>query len=382
MREERRLPTADEIYAVDLQVRDAVRLAYSGKPAEAAARLEATLETVPDHAFGRLHLALALAGDGRYEEALPHLRKALDLAPEKPAFHLFAGRVHFDAGAHEAARTAFERAAELSPDNDLVLGYRILNEWAAGDREAAFRLPPDALPESSLFLARLLFLIESELCGRMVEYEASAASARFLDRMRIAYWLWRGAAQRKRGRLLNAMAMMDMVLEVSPGHAAAARFQRECREAALQTAQRQVEEAPASVAARLELATLLAEADEYVSADEQMRTADRIAGEKGGEEDMDSPEVSRLRARIAYGLGGFEEALEFAEAGKQPGFSMMGTHYMLGLCRMSLYQRRLSLIAFQCLVEKVCWAVPLRLREYRAWRRSAGCPDSLCESET
>jgi len=384
------LTTAEDIYEAGVQIRDGIRMAHSGRREEAVAALSSALGVVEDEPFGQLHLALALATEGRYEEAKPHVEKALELAPGRAAFHLFAGRVYFDACDYAAAGEAFGRAVELSPRNDLAVAYRTLNSWAAGDGEAALRLRPDALPDSAPFLARLLYAMESELNGRVVDYEDTSVSPRFLDGVRIGYWLWRAAGRRKAAEYQEALGLTDMVLELCPGHSPAVRFQRQCREAALAMAEHRVEETPDSADARVELATLLADAEKYEAAAEQLRSVEESASAKTGGKDeagdggalLETPWVSRLRGRTAYGLGDYEEALRLVKAGEEPGFSMVETWYMLGLCHERLGARRLSFEAFERLVEKVCWAVPLRLREYLWWRRSDDYLRRQCASGT
>ena len=72
----------------------------------------------------------------------------------------------------------------------------------------------------------------------------------------------------------------------------------------------------------------------------------------------------------------FEEALEFQRAGAEPGFVMAETHYCIGLCHLAAGERRLCIQEFESLVAKICWAVPMRLREYLAWRRSRPEPEA------
>ena len=363
-----------------MRVRDAIARAGRGERAEAIAALEDVLEALPEHAIGQLHLGMALADEGRSEQAAAHVEKALALAPERAAFHLFAGRVYFDAGNNAAARDAFRRAGELSPNNDLVQGYAVLNAWAAGDRNAAFRLNSDDLPDSPPFLARLVLLIEEDLEGQHVEYEDAEAMPPLLDRLRIAHLLWRGGLQHKRGRFLGAIGATDPILEICPGHPATVAFQRSCREGAVQAARRRVEEDTDSLEALLELAMLLADTEAYGEAEEHVGEAVRLAGERQDASFTKRKDILRLRARIAYGLGHIAEALELTEAAREPGFSMVETYYYRGLCHGRLGERRAACEAFQRLVEKLCWVVPLRLREYLAWRRSAERPRRLCAS--
>ena len=383
------MATADEIYEAELQIRNGIRLAHAGRREEAVTVLSAALQVMPDGPFGHLHLALALSAGGRCGEARQHVEKALAMDSERPAFHLLAGRVYFDAGDCPAAEAAFTRALQLNPRNDLARGYRTLSQWAAGDRGAALRLRPETLPDSTPFLARVLYMMESELGGRVVDQEDPNASPRFLDSLRIGYWLWRAAGMRKAGDYQQAVGMSEMVLEICPGHSAAAQLQRQCRQSALDVARRRVEEHPDNRDARLELTVLLADAEDYAAAAAQMREAEQLApaadtADHGEKESgvLQSPDMLRLRSRIAYGLGDFAEALRLTRAGEEPGFSMVETWYMLGLCHARLGERRLSFEMFERLVEKLCWAAALRLREYRAWRRSADRPAPQSASDT
>ncbi len=350
--------------------RQGVRLAAAGRNDEAVARLEEAVRLREDHAFARLHLALELTELGRYPEAGPHLERALDLRPQSAAFHLFAGQVFFDAGDHAAAGRAFSRASEQSPGNDLARDYTILAHWAAGDRQAALRLDPDDVPDSVPFLARLLTLIEGEMRGRPADLCDKEKPVPLLDTLRIAYLLWRANLERKQGRFSEAIALADTIMEIRPGHPGAAAFQKECREAALETARRRVEEEPAAAEARIEYAALLADVERFQEAAEELDTARELLSQQSKAELLDAPDVMRLRARVSYGLGLIEEALEQTRAGAEPGFTMAETLYYLALCHLGADRVRLCVEEFEKLVARVCWAVPLRLREYQAWRRT------------
>jgi len=155
------LSNENNAYRADALVRKGVGLAARGKLADAISRFEEAVTCAPDHAFGHLHLSLAIAREGRIDEARPHLDRAIELQPDNAAFRLFAGRIHFDAGDYRAAAREFARGMQVNPENDLVSAYQVLNIWAAGDREAPKRFTPDNVPDSTAFLARLLMLIEA-----------------------------------------------------------------------------------------------------------------------------------------------------------------------------------------------------------------------------
>ena len=364
------MPNEHAVHESDELVRKGVRLAARGARADAMGCLGRAIALTPDHAFGRLHLSLALAAEGEFEQGREHLRRALELRPASAAFHLLAGRFFFDAEEYAAASDAFRRAAELSPRNALVLPYRLLSDSAGGRAAVPGQLDPDDLPDSTPFLARLLMLIELALKGRHVEFSDERNGAPFLDRLRIGYLLWRGGLERKRGHFAQAALRAQMVMEMCPGHPGAAALDRECREASLEVARRRVAEEPGVGALRLELAGLLADADRYADAEAEILEARRLFVKEGKEERMKSPEILRLRGRVSYGLGRFDEAAELQRAGAEPGFSMAETHYTLGLCHLAQGARRLCVLEFEPLVAKVCWAVPLRLREYLASRQA------------
>ena len=377
------MTTVDETIEIDAQVREAIHMAQAGDREAAVARLRELLEPHPNHGFGQLHLAVTLADMGRQDEACIHAEKALELADARPAFFLFAGRVFLDAENYGAARNAFEQALELSPDNDLAQAYRIVVEWAGGNAEAAYKLDPESLPESNAFLARVLFLIEMKMQGRHIDYVSSNAEVvPLIDRLRVTYMLWRGNAFSKRGDFLSALAVTDPAMELCPGHPGIVAFQQECRESACRSLQRRLKESPESLENHIELAMLLADMDRYEPAAQELSKADRLAAERDDNAMVKSPQVARLRARVAYGMGDMDRALHFTELGREPGFSMAETWYVFGLCKLAQGHTAPALEAFRELVAIVCWAVPIRLREYFEWRRSGHHPRQPSSSET
>lgn len=348
--------------------RKGIRMAGQGKSSEAVACLERAVGSAPDHAFGQLHLGMALSGLGRFDEAEEHLRHALALKPENPAFHLFAGVARFDSGHYDEAGKAFDRVMALSPQNDLAQGYHALTRWAAGNRDVADTLIPDELPESTAFLARLLILIELDLLGRHVDYVDHSGPAPILDRWRIAYQLWRAGLDFKKGLFDLAAMRTEMIMELRPGHPAAVAFQKTCRDSARAAAERRVAESPDKPELRIDLAAQLADNEVYDEAADQLNQADSLMAETPDEKPTDSSMVLRLRARIAFGQGRIDEAALYTEQGAEPGFSMAETQYYRALCHLAKGNRHSAIAPLEALVAKVCWAVPIRLREYRTWR--------------
>ncbi len=349
---------------------EGVRLEAERRYEDAASALETGLAKAPEHATGQLHLGAILAILGRHDEAGTHLEKALELKPASPAFFLFAGRAFLDGRRHARAKSALGRALDLSPENDLVRHYSLLNRWDSGDQTIAGELDPAELPESNAFLARLLLLIEADLKGANVVYVLPGAMPPFLDRMRIAYLMWQAMRECKRGHFEVAAVHADTAAEICPGHPGALRLQKEIRQGALHAAQRRVQEDAASPEKRLELAGILTDEEQFPSASEQMTEALRLLGEVGNTDIVETPVVQGLCGRIAYGEGRFDEAMACFEKWAEPGFAMAEVFYYQGVGWLAKSERERALRAFEGLVARVCWAVPIRLREYQAWLRT------------
>jgi tetratricopeptide (TPR) repeat protein len=379
--QENSLQESETAHESGLNIRDAIALYQRGVHDEALTKFETALGEHADHAFGQLHYAVALSEVGRHEEALDRIEKALALNGDMPAFRLFAGRVYFDAGRYEDACAQFDKALELNPENVLAAGFRTISKWAAGDADAVRELSPKTLPESSVFLARLLWLIERDLKGRHIDYEDLSTPVPFLDHIRANFTMWRARKLAKAGHHEAAIEMSDPLLEITPGHAATIRFQKECRDAAIQNGARMVEESPDDVELRMGLVGLLVQVNDFETADSHIREIERLCEEKGDSDTPGYPAYLRLRAMVAYGAGRIEEALELTHKGTEPGFSMLETNFYLGLCNMESVRNK-SFAAFRAFVDQLCWIVALRLREYLAWLDDPACLARPTSSET
>ena len=363
----------DTRYETDGLVRKGIRQAAAGQNSAAIETLSRAVTEVPDHAFGQLHLAMALTAEGRLDEAKAALDEALNLRPNEPAFRLFAGKVHFDAEKYRDAANEFRRALELNPDNVLAKGYVALAEWANGRDALDVALDPDNLADSTPFLARVLMLIEQEMKGCAQDITEMPRPVRLLDRPRMAYVLWRAEGARKRGDIPTAVSFVEMAIELYPGHPGALACLRACRQEALAAAEQRVKEAPESLQVRFDLAHELAEAERFEEAEAALKEVRRLM-EGGDADEAMSKAVDRLTSRVEHGLGRIDEALEAARSGAEPGFTMSETHYYLGLCHLARGERRHCAAEFEQLVSKLWWAVPLRYREYLHWRRRPPSP--------
>ena len=119
-----------------------MRLAALDRPEKALAALEEAVGLSPDHAAGRLHLALALTRVGRPDEAMPHLRRALELRPGDMAVRYQIATVSLLTGKVEQARMELETILKEAPQFteahvSLATVYYRLKRRADGDREMA-----------------------------------------------------------------------------------------------------------------------------------------------------------------------------------------------------------------------------------------------------
>ncbi|HRU04279.1 MAG TPA: tetratricopeptide repeat protein [Candidatus Brocadiia bacterium] len=157
--------------------RQGQKKARQGDLTGAVSRFRQVLQARPGHPFARVHLALALVAAGEVEEARRLASEAAARATGRPGVRLLAGRVFYDAGDLDRAREMFQSVLRDNPANDLAAGYDLLAQWAAGDREAWRQLTPNALPDSTPFLARWLEMVELELRREKWDAQRQAACA-------------------------------------------------------------------------------------------------------------------------------------------------------------------------------------------------------------
>ena len=112
-------------------------LLSQGRLGEAAAEIEAALETDPLSVFMRVWLGCMLWLDRRYDLALEQARMAIDIEPDNFLGHWHRGLYLRDAGRHDESIAAHRRALELSGGSLLVLGWLGLALGQGGRRGEA-----------------------------------------------------------------------------------------------------------------------------------------------------------------------------------------------------------------------------------------------------
>ena len=185
---------------------------------------------------------------------------------------------------------------------------------------------------------------------------------RTLDRMRVAYWLWRGRAALKAGRVVKAEEMAEMIEEIAPGKPPAIEFRKRVQKESLAQARRLAMEHPEQAEAHGDHARALLHGKRFREAADEVRRGLRLltAGAKG---ELLRYEMLQIAGEIAFERGRFRRSLDLFTRGEEPGFAMAGIHYYRGLCLRALGDAAACRREFTPLVQKAHWAVPMRHRE-------------------
>lgn len=196
---------------------------------------------------------------------------------------------------------------------------------------------------------------------------------RALERMRLAYYLWRARAALKAGRVEAAEGFHEMMEEVVPGTQAATEFGAKLREAALARAARLVEEDPASAEHRGDYARALLAEDRTDEAAEQIQKGMELLKKDKNAKALE-PHLCLVAGEVAFEQGDYRRALEMFDKGAMPGFPMAAVHYYRGLCRLGLGDKAGARRELALLVRMAHWAVPMRHRELMQEKRAAREP--------
>ena len=327
--------------------------------------------------FYPMHLALALCELGRCGEALDAAALAVELAPGSAAIHIFAGRVLYDARDFDGARARFDAALRLSPENDLARGYRVLADWADGDPNAWRRIEPDQLPDSTPFLVRWLQQIEMAMRPEMTapgpprrdtpqpgRARERAKPVRTLDRLRLAWRLWRGRAALKAGDIEKAGFHLELMEEIAPDHPATKAFLRSLQQEAFAQAARRAVEDPHLPEVRCAYALALLDEERPDAAAAESRAALRLATAAKAPQPL-LKALWRTAGKIAFERGHYARALDLLNRGEEPGFELTELQYYRGLALMALGDLPAARRELAHVVAQAHWAVPLRQRELR-----------------
>lgn len=191
---------------------------------------------------------------------------------------------------------------------------------------------------------------------------------RQLDRLSLAWWLWRGRAALKAGRVQKAERIVEIVEELAPAARATVEFAKQAQAASLAWAKRKVEEYPERAEPRGDYARALLGEGRIDEATRQVEEGMRLIGNDKAAAGL-REEMLMVSAEIAFEQGRFERALGLFDQAAAPGFTMPAVHYYRGLCRIGLGDKAGGLTELVELVRLAHWAVPMRHRELIEERR-------------
>lgn len=199
-------------------------LLEEGKADEAFALYREVLEAGPEYTGVAVDLARGLAREGRTEAAAAVYRDILQISPGTPAARVGLGNLLLEAGDPAAAREEYRAAVEVNPHSALAR-YNLANvliaegrieEGIAEYREVLRRDPAHRDAHNNLGIQ---LAARGELAAALGHFTAAIGS----DPGDPAGYYNRGVVLIKLGRPGEAVADLEKVLELSPGHEPALR---------------------------------------------------------------------------------------------------------------------------------------------------------------
>jgi Flp pilus assembly protein TadD len=138
-----------------------------GKPKEAKAALERSIELNPDVAVSHRNLAQILLSEERPDEAIASLRRSLELEEENGRSLMLLGEAHLSKNRHGEAVDFFEKASRISPEDHSHLGlarcYLALGRPGEALEELRGFLELEPKGDRAESVRRLVAHLESEL---------------------------------------------------------------------------------------------------------------------------------------------------------------------------------------------------------------------------
>jgi tetratricopeptide (TPR) repeat protein len=187
------------------------------------------LEQHPGDARLWVELAKSLMGQGRMDEALRAAQQAVHLEADNDFALVLCARLHYAIGEGDQAIRDARRALALRPGNPVASKIVVNVLVDRGDHEESEREArawwegaphePDAIASLARVLWRqqryseLVTLVESAFIGLL---EAEDVRARFVYKNSLAVWY--GESLARMGRVEDAMAQFDRVLQAEPEH--------------------------------------------------------------------------------------------------------------------------------------------------------------------
>lgn len=188
-------------------------------------------ESLPGSAVAQERLAAGLRDQGRLAEALLPLERAIELEPDARKIFAMRGELHAKLGNLAAALADFARAAELDPRDAVNLVNLGLALQQAGSPDAArvYRRALELDPGLEQARSNLALLLEQE--GQLETARAELQRVTVESPEYAPAWFNLGMLELRAGRPAQALAHLEQVLRLDPGHAGARRQLPRVREA-------------------------------------------------------------------------------------------------------------------------------------------------------
>jgi tetratricopeptide (TPR) repeat protein len=201
----------------EMLLREGLRLAENGRPAEAVPLLQQAIQAQPDSAWAQHNVGVALAQVGRFDEAVAALEEALHLRPDYADACFNLGNALRELGRRDEAIERFHQALRLRPDHASACNNLGLTLTEAGRAEEAVEplRRAVALHPKRKEGHNNLGLAYADL-GRFAQAETCYQEALRLDPGYVEAHTNLGSACKEQGRLEEALACYQHSLWLEP----------------------------------------------------------------------------------------------------------------------------------------------------------------------
>ena len=182
---------------------------------------------------------------------------------------------------------------------------------------------------------------------------------KLLDRMRLAWRLWRGRGALKAGNVEAAEFHLELMEEMAPLHPSTRAYRERFLKAVFDRAKRRVEEDPDLPETHAEYAAARLEAEQPEAADAEVREALRLATAAGAPKEL-LKSLWREAGKVAFERGLFARARELLDRGEAPGFDLPETQYYRGLSLWALGDRIAARRQWDATLRAAHWVVAAR----------------------
>ncbi len=199
-----------------------VEMFNQGRYSEAEGQLRELTQRYPRHGFGWKILGPVLHMLGRPLDALAAMQKTVELAPNDAEAHNNLGKALSDQGRFADAEQSYLRAVALEPELALAhnnLGAVLADQGRPAEAEACYRRALELQPASAMAHGNLGNALRAQ--GRFADAETSYRSALTLDSLSADAHNNLGNALRDLGRAAEAETCFRRAIERNPAHAAA-----------------------------------------------------------------------------------------------------------------------------------------------------------------